>query len=626
MSLFAKADSWRASGRRSHSSSANVYSESGCLNEGEILEFFAGRLEEPVREAIEHHLDACPSCLDLVADVAAGIAGAALDTGASLSALDTDLRAKVATLDMPLWPDLDSDEPAILPWGALIGGRYEIRQIIGVGGMGIVYSCLDRSLEREVALKVLRDRPSTQGEVVWAEERLLGEAQLLAGLSHPNIVVVFDVGSDDGRVFIAMELVRGRTLEAWLEASPPPSQETVLEVFVAVGRGLVAAHAAGVIHRDLKPANVLVGDDGRIRVTDFGLALSREGAFAAARSGSEQGFEELTNEPRRVTSGRSWVGTPRYMSPEQLSGAAASTASDQFAFTLALAEALLGSNPFPATTMEERQGRIAAGPVLSSGLSRSLRGLLRRGLAAHPSERYPSMAALCDELDRIRKGRPWRLWSALGLSLVTVIALVVLRVMYPATTCENGEQIVFEVWSPNVRDRIETAVKGAHDTEAVEAWRGLEPLFDSFATHWMRAYSEVCAEASDDHSAQRKQARLIRRRCERSGLDRRLLRRHRQRRRRGSLRARPRRARDQVRLCVVDRTVAGDARRVRRKVGEGHDASARVVGGRGHRRSWPRAGAYRRRRPCAVAARCGARRRRLSLPAPPALRPRRDRG
>ncbi len=503
MSIFAKVDPWRASGRRSHSSSANVYSESGCLNEGEILEFFAGRLQGPVREAIEHHLDACPSCLDLVADVAAGIAGAASDTGASLSPLDADLRMEVA--------NLESDEPAILPWGALIGGRYEIRKIIGVGGMGIVYSCFDRSLEREVALKVLRYRPSTQKEVVCAEERLLREAQLLAGLSHPNIVVVFDVGSDDGRVFIAMELVRGRTLEAWLEASPPSSQERILEVFVAVGRGLAAAHAAGVIHRDLKPANVLVGDDGRIRVTDFGLALSREGAFEATRSGyNRRQSLPQTNECRGATSGRSWVGTPRYMSPEQLSGAAASTASDQFAFTLALAEALLGSDPFPATTLEERQARIAAGPVLSSGrsggLSRTLRGLLRRGLSVHASERYPSMEVLCDELDRIRKELPWRLWSALGLSLVTLVALVGLRVMSPATTCENGEQIVSEVWSPEVRDRIETAVKGAHDTMAVETWRGVEPLFDSFATDWTRAYSEACAEVSDDHSAQRKQA------------------------------------------------------------------------------------------------------------------------
>ena len=483
----------------------------GCLEEGELQEFFAGRLSGAEHEALEHHLDACPRCLELVACVAAGIAESTPGVGASVSAPDADSLAAAATLDTPLWSELGCDELALLPQGELLGGRYEVRRIIGVGGMGLVYSCLDRSLGREVALKVLRYRPSTRDEAVRAEERLLREAQLLAGLSHPNIVVVFDVGSDDGLVFIAMELVRGRTLGAWLEASPPPSQEAILEVFLAVGRGLAAAHAAGVIHRDLKPANVLVGDDGCVRVTDFGLALSDGRTLAAALAGSEQRDEyDRRSGPLREASGGNrgglvWVGTPRYMSPEQLSGAPASALSDQFGFTLALAEGLLGNDPFPAETLAQRRSAMAEGPVLSGPsrtLSRALRRLLQRGLAERPSDRYPSLEALCAALDRIRRGRPWRLWSAVGLSLVTFVVIVGLRVTSPATTCEDAQKLVSGIWSPEVRDRISAVV----DADDADVWRRLEARFNRFTTHWTRVYSDVCAAAIDEHGAQRERA------------------------------------------------------------------------------------------------------------------------
>ena len=505
----------------------------GCLDEGEILAFFGGRLSGVAREAVEDHLDDCPKCLEFVACVAAGVVGSTSERGASCPSADGPSLAEATTLDTPPSPAAGVDERAILPRGALIGGRYEVRRIMGIGGMGIVYSSLDRSLGREVALKVLRYRPSTDDEVVRAEERLLREAQILAGLSHPNIVVAFDVGSDDGLVFIAMELVRGRTLGAWLETSPPPSQGAILEVFVAAGRGLAAAHAAGVIHRDLKPANVLVGDDGRVRVTDFGLALSDGGALAVVPAeveaeveveaegapdegdpdgGAPDGGARRSRQPGEAREGsagggRDLVGTPRYMSPEQLSGAPASAASDQFGFTLALAEGLLGGDPFPASSLSERRSAFAAGPLFSGSvrLSRPLRRLLRRGLSERPGERYPSMTALCDELDRIRRGRPWRLWSAVGLSSAAVVAVVVLSVTSP-TTCESGVQLLSGVWSPAVRDRIAAVVKGVDDAEAIGAWRRLEPRLDRFAARWTGVYSEACAAVSDERGADRQRA------------------------------------------------------------------------------------------------------------------------
>ncbi|HFE45230.1 MAG TPA: tetratricopeptide repeat protein, partial [Nannocystis exedens] len=463
----------------------------GCLDEAEILDFFAGCLRGPVREAIERHIDVCPSCLDLVASVAAGIAGSTPDKALCLPSTHASSLTKTAMQGAHLWPEASSDDRVILRRGMLIGGRYEIRRLIGVGGMGVIYSSLDRSLDREVALKALRYQPSTREEAIRAEDRLLREAQILAGLSHPNIVVAFDVGSDEGLVFITMELVHGRTLGAWLQASPPPSQEAILEVFIAAGRGVAAAHAAGVIHRDLKPANILVGDDGRVRVTDFGLALNEA-----------KTIDKITDH------GPGRVGTPRYMSPEQLSGAPASAASDQFGFTLALAEGLLGSDPFSVSSLKERRSAIAAGPVLdghTQSLSRPLRCLLRQGLAERPSDRYPSMAALCDELERIRHRQPWRLWGTLGLLSAAVVTVVALRGV-ATVTCEDSQRLAAGVWNPAKRAQIEVWVEGSQDPRAAQAWRQLEPSFDHFANHWTRAYNDACTTASDDRGAHRQRA------------------------------------------------------------------------------------------------------------------------
>src|SRR5215468_6757653 len=151
-------------------------------------------------------------------------------------------------------------------------GRFRLERELGAGGMGVVHAAFDPDLERRIALKVLRGTATA-----LARDRLLREARAMARLSHPNVVTVHEVGTAGGRDFVAMELIHGETLADWLrtERRPPAA---ILDAFLAAGRGLAAAHAAGIVHRDFKPHNVLRSRDGRIVVTDFGLAREAHGA------------------------------------------------------------------------------------------------------------------------------------------------------------------------------------------------------------------------------------------------------------------------------------------------------------------------------------------------------------
>src|SRR5215475_6514649 len=160
--------------------------------------------------------------------------------------------------------------PAALARGAGIG-RYIVLAMVGRGGMGEVYAAYDPELDRKVAVKLLRVKPGNGVSLTEGRQRTLREAQAIARLSHPNVVVVYDVGTFRDQVFIAMEFVDGNTVTYWLAAQPRSWQE-VLRVFRAAGRGLVAAHEKGLVHRDFKPDNVMVGRDNQVRVMDFGLA------------------------------------------------------------------------------------------------------------------------------------------------------------------------------------------------------------------------------------------------------------------------------------------------------------------------------------------------------------------
>jgi len=300
----------------------------------------------------------------------------------AVAALDT-LTAATSAADAP--------DDGALPTGARLG-RYVVLGRLGAGGMGVVYAAWDPELDRRVAVKLLHRRVGgTDGPA-----RMLREAQALARLQHENVLAVHDVGQIDDRVFVATELVPGGTLAAWL-AGHPPFRE-VLRVFEKAGRGLQAAHAAGLVHRDFKPENVLLGPESRVRVVDFGLArtdTSDERTATGSSSGS------LLASP--LTQVGAIVGTPAYMAPEQHAGDAVGPAADQFAFAVALWEGLYGERPFAGTTVQAVRAEVLAGrirPAPRGPVPRRLQGLLARALEVAPERRYPSMEALLAALVR----------------------------------------------------------------------------------------------------------------------------------------------------------------------------------------------------------------------------------
>ena len=336
-------------------------------------------------------------------------------------------------------------------------GRYALLRRIGAGGMGVVYSAYDDELDRKVALKLVAiDR---LGAATVA--RVRREAQALARLSHPNVVHVYEVGEAEGHAFVAMEFVAGQTLRAYQEA-PERSAEELLGVYAQAGRGLAAAHAAGLIHRDFKPDNALLGEDGRVRVVDFGLARlfdhrEAEAAGVPSETVSEghppAAVDELAQPPDRLTASGALVGTPAYMSPEQLRGGEADARSDVFSFCAALYEALYGARPFAgadvAALRRAIEGGTIAAPVHGRDLPPQLREALIRGLAADPADRWPDMEAL---LDALGESKPERRWLALVIAAAVLVAAAALV-----------------AWALGERSRQETLEREQRRTQLAEA-------------------------------------------------------------------------------------------------------------------------------------------------------------
>jgi eukaryotic-like serine/threonine-protein kinase len=290
-------------------------------------------------------------------------------------------------------------------------GRYIVRSLLGRGGMGVVYEAIDRKVGRRLALKLVHGHGG--GTARTATDRLLREAQALARLNHPNIVALYDFGTTDTGVFIAMEHVRGESLRTWMNGEH--SWRDIVGVFVEAGRGLKAAHAAGIVHRDFKPTNVLVGYDRRVKVLDFGLARRR--ATSAVQSKPQRSQRRPDSTPdnpllaTRLTSGGVIVGTTHYMSPEQLMDLDIGPASDQFSFCVALWEALYGERPYPGETMLQlalayRDERIT--PPKRRGVPGTIRRALLRGLQLRPTDRFSSMHQLLEALEQACRRRRTR--------------------------------------------------------------------------------------------------------------------------------------------------------------------------------------------------------------------------
>jgi serine/threonine protein kinase len=383
-----------------------------CVREELLAAFAAGSLSTDEMRSVEDHLAACEDCRRV------------------LSAAGERSALRAAGTLAPTTTSLDGGPPAAgvrLAAGTAVG-RYVVESWIGAGSMGDVYAAHDPDLDRRVAIKVLRARGSDRAAESVAT-RMRREAQAMARLSHQNVVTVYDVGTFEGCVFVAMELVDGGTLRAWRREQPRSWRE-VLGVFEHAGLGLAAAHAAGLVHRDFKPDNVLVGRDGRVRVTDFGLAR------AVREEGEGSPREEPAGAPPApalhdtITRTGTLVGTPAYMAPEQLAGATADARSDMFGFCVALHEALYGRRPFAGATVAELRVSAASeslpAPPRGSGVPAYLHRALSVGLRRTPEQRYDSMETLLAVLRPPRRARPV-VAVAIGVPLALLAAVVLVR-------------------------------------------------------------------------------------------------------------------------------------------------------------------------------------------------------
>ncbi|HEY5920337.1 MAG TPA: serine/threonine-protein kinase, partial [Kofleriaceae bacterium] len=358
-------------------------------------------------------------------------------------------------------------------------GRFEILDVIGQGSMGIVYRARDPELDRIVAIKARRDRSKLAAA---AEERLRREARALARLDHPNVVSVHEMGTDAGVAYLAMEYVEGVTLAGWLQTAP--SRAAIVELVVAAGRGLAAAHARGLIHRDFKPSNVLVSTTGVPKVGDFGLV--RVDRVVEAASSGDHG--ELT-----MTSAGSLVGTPAYMAPEQLRGAVATEASDQFAFCVTLYEALYARRPFAGDTVAELVAAIERGPRFPAAprVAGRIRRALERGLAADPGRRFASMDALLAKLSTRWNRAAWLGAVAAAGVAVTAIALAS-GAGGGVAPCSGSDAHVRDAWNGTRASAAERAFAATKLPYAGATWAQVKAGLDGYAAAWSTAHEGAC--------------------------------------------------------------------------------------------------------------------------------------
>jgi len=398
------------------------------------------------------------------------------------------LNATVSESTPGLRPQDDTSDPRRL-------GRFELRERVGAGAMGVVYAAYDPVLERDVAVKFIR----AGGASASAQTRAFREAQGLARLSHPNVVQVFEVGQKDDGVFVAMELVRGQTLDDW-QRSDSPSWREVLEAYCAAGLGLAAAHRAGLVHRDFKPANVMRDPDGRVRVLDFGLV--REAEPTSTEPSQPEITEPLENAlAERLTQTRGLLGTPAYMAPEQLLGGVATAASDQFSFCVALYEALNGQRPFAGTTPVALVSAVLEGEIVPPKPGRDtppwLATVLARGLAPDPGDRYTSMQSLLGALRSDPKRRRLRLMAAAaGALIVAAAAVALLDEEVVAAQC-NIEPDLSEVWGETQQAAVQQALARAEAPGSTRAWTLARDTLDRYADQFQRTRDQACSGPSD---------------------------------------------------------------------------------------------------------------------------------
>jgi tRNA A-37 threonylcarbamoyl transferase component Bud32 len=393
--------------------------QSACPDETELCDLAQGTITEERGAVLRDHIGDCQACRVAVAELTS-----------------TATRASAGVEDAEREP-----------------GRYELLRLLGAGGMGEVFRARDNVLGRDVAIKLLHEDLSSPDSLADSRRRLLREARALARFVHPNVVGVYDVGVLDGRAFLAMEFVPGPTVRQWI-AQFNPELSRVLDVLVQAGQGLLAAHEAGLVHRDFKPDNVLVGEDGRAKVTDFGLA--RQAPVGAAPA------QDAVVAPRRldviISASSATIdgvicGTPAYMAPEQLQGVPADARSDQYAFAVTLYEAIHGKRPGATQDAPRESGIDPVAPTVpvasrtntpTAGASvrdaplgaRPARGkrtrldridkAIERALSPDPSARFPSMLEFLAAVESARDSSARRGTRALFVGLAAALVSLVL--------------------------------------------------------------------------------------------------------------------------------------------------------------------------------------------------------
>jgi eukaryotic-like serine/threonine-protein kinase len=383
----------------------------------------------------------------------------------------------------------------LLPGAAL--GRYAVLEQLGAGAMGIVYAAYDGKLERKVAIKVVKFDRRDQGSRDNGVPRLLREAQALARLAHPNVVPIYDVGSQGDRMFLAMELIEGRTLREWLDRRPRGWRE-IVALMIQAGRGLAAAHAAQIVHRDFKPDNVLVraaegdGRDDHAWVTDFGLARGMQDEMEPI-SNPIDSHDSLS---RTLTRTGSVMGTPGYMAPEQHFGRPAEPRSDQYAFCVTLYEALYGMRPFSAVGLEavarlKWTNTVAEpGSARPSGMPEELHRLILRGLDRDPERRFASMNELVGRLEALlvhRSRAPW-------IAAAAVVALVAGTWVWSSrpSRCPDAQAQLDGVWDRERAAEVERAYATAGTRASETMWPRVQSRLDEYAAQWVVVHRQLC--------------------------------------------------------------------------------------------------------------------------------------
>jgi len=422
-----------------------------CPSPDRILDYLARRLDAAERSALHLHVDGCAACRALLVDL--------VRTG----------------------PDEAVIPPVAEPERI---GRYELERRLGEGGMGTVYAAHDPQLDRKLAVKLLHPELVERGGV----ERLLREGRALARLDHPCVVRVYDSGVAGDQLYIAMELVDGGTLATWLREAPRHWRDITAK-FVAAGRGIAAAHHAGIIHRDVKPENVLLDRSGQPKVADFGLADPGGAAPATGRATTAAALPAATDDApppdiagpaARITRRGAVLGTLRYMSPEQRRGQPVGPATDQYSLCAALASALFDTAP----------ERVVPG---------WLRRAIARGCAADPAARFASIEQLIAALDPARRARRHRSAVLAGLGALAATAAVVFGVIRSpdavGAACDAATRDRARLWSPADRSAVQYALLATRVPYATASWTRVDTAVADYLKPLAEAEAETCARA-----------------------------------------------------------------------------------------------------------------------------------